>query len=805
MLVYELNSKSNCIPYEIYNNLTKIVERNKLDIIQFEIPEDQRHIFLNEQILQYEKQYYIVKNIEDMANTYRIEAHQDIGDWYQFNTRGDFPYHKIDVVLDKVKPDGWTIYIKGDIPEARTIKADHKQSFEVLEQCIDKYNIEYRLDNYQKTLTIGKDLGLDLGSYFMSDFNIDKQDINVESFEFATRIIPEGMNGLKINQINDGKDYLENKAYSDRTITYYWKDERYTNIQNLKNDAQKKLDLLSVPTLTIDLSVQDLNEAINAYRNDYKVLDYVWLIDSDRKVKEKFKIIKAVYYADEPFNNEISLNNKPLDLVDDEHDVIELTKNMWEYTRTQFEAYDGEIKASVETAKRYTDDSFKTYKTERLQTDEEIRESITESTTYVDPETGQTKPIVDKALEIVKTIDGIEVEIQNAGIDADDLRTKLQKYKEESDNNYTSLSGDLDKYVQEFNVKNGKLESNILGIRTEVQSDISNFKDNVDTEISGIRDDVNTGISNAESNVKRYVIENFSTISQTDEKITLGVSSLKTDIDDLEGLVKINTSNITQTQDSIDLSISQINRSLDGKVDTKRIISEINASEEGIKISGDKVDIDASKLDLKVDEITTTWSRYNTNTAIHIKNSTIDLYNNSGAKAGGLTTGHYVSTGKNIISLGHDSNEGTLVIDYGNYPYMTFDEWGIQRRHPITVHTDIEFLGDIYGYIDFKNGISSDGTILCDGGFATSGESAFNGKTTFRDNVYLSGSSTLDIGTNNIKIGSSGRTFSIETINYSDDTALRFKWTDSVWFEYRKSGSLYMKDYSGVKKVFSID
>ena len=784
MLVYELNSKSNCIPYEIYNNLSITVERNKLDIIQFEIPKDQRHIFLNEQILLYDNQYYIVKNIEDMAHTYRIEAHQDIGDWYQFNARGDFPYHKINTVFDKVKPEGWTINIKGEVSEVKTIKADHKQSFEILEQCIGKYNIEYRLDNYKKTLTIGKDLGLDLGSYFMSDFNIDKQDINVESFEFATRIIPEGMNGLKINQINGGKDYLENKAYSDRTITYYWKDERYTNIQNLKNDAQKKLDLLSVPTLTIDLSVQDLNEAINAYRNDYKVLDYVWLIDSDRKVKEKFKIIKAVYYVDEPFNNEIYLNNKPLDLVDDDHDVIELTQNMWEYTRTQFEAYDGEIKASVETAKRYTDDSFKTYKTERLQTDEEIRESITESTTYVDPETGQTKPIVDKALEIVKTIDGIEVEIQNAGIDADDLRNKLQKYKEESDNNYTSLSGDLDKYVQEFNVKNGKLESNILGIRTQVQDDISN----------------------SESNVKTYIRENYSTITQTDEKISLGVSSLKTDIDDLEGLVKINTSNITQTQDSIDLSISRIDRSLDGKVDTTEVISAINASEEGIKISGDKVNIDASKLDLKVDEITTTWSRNNTNTAIHIKNSTIDLYNDSGAKAGGLSTSHYVSTGKNIISLGHDSYKGTLVIDYGNYPYMTFDEWGIQRRHPITVHTDIEFLGDIYGYIDFKNDISSDGRILCDGGFATSGESAFNGKTTFRDNVYLSGYSTLDIGTNNIKIGSSGRTFSIETINYSDgDTALRFKWTDSVWFEYRKSGSLYMKDYSGVKKVFSID
>lgn len=415
----------------------------------------------------------------------------------------------------------------------------------------------------------------------------------------------------------------------------------------------------------------------------------------------------------------------------------------------------------------------------------------------VDFDLSNSKDFIDFKKETNSYLQNINTDIDNLGIDLGDITKNFDDYKSSNDEKITDIenqndliSSEILKYQQDFEIANGKLSSDISTLRKEMVEGDSSLKDD---------------ISNSESNVKTYIRENYSTITQTDEKISLGVSSLKTDIDDLEGLVKINTSNITQTQDSIDLSISQINKSLDGKVDTKRIISEINASEEGIKISGDKVNIDASKLDLKVDEITTTWSRYNTNTAIHIKNSTIDLYNDSGAKAGGLTTGYYASTGKNIISLGHDSYEGTLVIDYGNYPYMTFDEWGIQRRHPITVHTDIEFLGDIYGYIDFKNGISSDGTILCDGGFATSGESAFNGKTTFRDNVYLSGYSTLDIGTNNIKIGSSGRTFSIETINYSDDTALRFKWTDSVWFEYRKSGSLYMKDYSGVKKVFSID
>lgn len=248
---------------------------------------------------------------------------------------------------------------------------------------------------------------------------------------------------------------------------------------------------------------------------------------------------------------------------------------------------------------------------------------------------------------------------------------------------------------------------------------------NVASAIQSVREDT----IELNNTTLQTISENYSTIVQTDKKIESVVSQTN---EILKGY-----STISQTSDAINLEVKSLQSDIDDKVDTNGIISAINLSPERIQIDSDKLDIDVSKLDLKVDEITTTWSRYNTNTAIHIKNSTIDLYNNSGAKAGGLTTGYYTHTGKNIISLGHDSYEGTLVIDYGNYPYMTFDEWGIQHRHPITVHTDIEFLGDIYGYIDFKNGISSDGTILCDGGFATSGESAFNGKTTFRDNIEI--------------------------------------------------------------------
>ncbi|WP_299034093.1 phage tail protein [uncultured Anaerococcus sp.] len=684
MLVYKLNDKNNYTTFEVYNEFSTTFERNKLDIIKFEIPKDYRYLFFNEQIIEVNKQFYIVKNIEDLANTYRIECHQDIGDWYQFNTRGDYPYKKIDYVLNEVKPIGWQINIVGDIKENRTIKAEHRQSFEILEECIKKYDVEYRLDNYNKILTIGKDLGSDLGSYFMSDFNINKQDINVESFEFATRIIPEGMNGLKINQINDGKDYLENNSYSDRLITYYWKDERYTNIQNLKNDAQKKLDILSRPTLTIELEVQDLNSTINAYKNEYKLLDYVWLIDSHRKVKEKFKIIKAIFYEDNPLENEIILNNKPQDLIDDEEKNIELTEQMWEYTRTQFEAIDGQIRESVETSKRYTDDSFKTYKTERIQTDNEIRESITESTTYVDPETGQTKPIVEKAYEIVKDIDGVRSKVTN----------------------------EIDK----------------------------------------------------------------------------------------------TNSVIEQRVNEINLSINSIEKDVENKVDADKIISQINLSREGVKISGDKIDVDTLSLNLKVNEVTTYWSRYSDKKAIHIAGPNIELYNEYGNTAGGITTGNWVNTSINNIRLAHYPSDGTMTLSYrrdsSNYtPYITFDKYNLKERYPITIAEDIDFgIREIYGRLKINSAliIKSGSILTVDGNISIGGNFTARGNNNFYNDINMN-SHDLVMNRGDILLGNSGESFSLKYISYTDGTkATRIERTSSTWFEFRSDGVVAVSKFGTV-------
>lgn len=424
MLVYGLDNETFDSFY-FFKNLEIKKEINKLDISCFEIPKEYRNIFKTECKVTENKQNYTIKNIEPFYDGYKIECKQNIDEWLSFFHKSlNFPYKDIETMIKGIIPNGWSYVIIGEIKKYRTITADHKSSWEVLEEIVKKFDVEFRIDNNEKILFISEKIGEDKGVFFSDNFNVVDKDISVESFEFATRIIPEGMNGLKINQINDGKDYLENKSYSGKTINYYWKDERYTNIQSLKDDATKKLEALSIPRITIKLKVKDLSKAIGVYEQEYSVGDYVYLIDKDRKTKERFRILAQATYPNRPFNNEITLANKPLDLASDVDENIELTKEMWEETRGRFEATENLIKGYLENSKKYTDDSFKTYKSEREQTDSKIYETITESTTYVDPNTGQTQPIVDKQLEIIKTVNGIKISVKN---NADNLDKKISK------------------------------------------------------------------------------------------------------------------------------------------------------------------------------------------------------------------------------------------------------------------------------------------------------------------------------------------------------------------------------------------
>lgn len=779
MLVYK-NDVDEQFVFSYYRNLYFDVGINELISLVFEIPKEYRHLFEVESQIIEDGQLYDIKNIEPFYGGYKVECRQAVYTLQaQFNKSLNFPHQTFENILKGILPQGWSYKIVGNLKERRTITADHKDSWQVFTEAIKKFNYEYKINSSKQEIIVGKELGTDRGAYFMDDFNIDDKDITEESFEFATRIIPEGMNGLKINQINNGKDYLEDKSYSWKTITYHWKDERYTNIENLKEAAAEKLKVLSRPRITIKLKVKDLSEAVGVYAQKYEVGDYVYLIDKDRKTKERFRITGGRFYPYKPFENELTLANRPVDIVDDVNETIELTKEMWEETRVRFETTEEAIKGSVATAKRYTDDSFKTYKTEREQTDSRIYESITESTTYVDPKTGQTKPIIDKQLEIDKTIDGINVSLKDQLTTNQDFADRLEGIRKNISENNININSKIDKDLAKVKKELGesidytkvdfKKRHDLLALELESASksiseanaelgELSNKFDDfnttaenkyqiIDKEILGIksnfkvaRDEITAEITSAsktqeqainqmgkdtEASIKTYLNANYSTSTQTDEKISQEVGSLKTlvnaDIGDLSKEITEAKSKIEQTKNSITAKVSEVEvdinnvqknirslstdvkitkNGLESKVSANEVISKINQSPEAVKIQARNIDLTGN---VSVRGDFTTLNGYG-EPGIHIATNQVTWSDDrwTGKKFGMVNVTTNVDDSDQFsLNIGHYAT-GKTIISYmnGRYwrPYVTFDRWNYTgdggAAHPVCFNEGVRFKGE---------------------------------------------------------------------------------------------------------------
>lgn len=748
MLISTLTDNEE-FPFSLYKNLEFEKGINELTKLTFEIPKEFRHMFQAEGLVTHKDIVYEVKNIEPLYGGYKIECRKAIYTLQAvFLKNLNFVHKNFETVIKGLLPSFWNYEIIGKVDGLRTITVDHMDLWEAINLVVKKFDCEFKIDTTKYLITFGKELGEDKGVCFFDDLNINDKDITEESFDFATRIIPEGMNGLKINQINDGKEYLEDNSYCFKTITYYWKDERYTNIQSLKRDAEEKLKALSRPRITIKLKVQDLSDAIGVKGQEYEVGDYVYLIDRDRKVKERYRIISGKFYPYKPFDNDLVLANKPLDMVDDLEETIELTNQMWEETRVRFETTDDAIKESVETTKRYTDDSFKTYKTEREQTDSRIYESITEATTYVDPQTGQTKPIIDKQLEIDKTIDGIEISIKNQATDILKKQTEIDDVKniiDKLDEKYPSYT-DLDQISEDVEKKILLSESKFKIKNDEIISSIASISASTDKKIKDLEDNLNSGVPQG---TKQYIEKNYATISQTNDSIVSSVGKVKAEVDaqfkDVKDLISQTNSTIAQTPDMIKTEVSkqlpdisgietqakealsvakQTAEEISTKVSKGELQSEISQTNDRIATKVGKLDvlsiieqlpdyvqIKAKNIDLKGDvSVVGEFKTSSYGKRVEVVGSKINFFDGYVTKLGSIG----VNDDGSVEIIGPNVSTGSIVVNkYKDFDYLNFSSsqlnaflngtwgvidlnaFGIVAKH-IGVDQTLKVYGDIY-------------------------------------------------------------------------------------------------------------
>ena len=268
------------------------------------------------------------------------------------------------------------------ITKKRTINKDEETTaWNVLQDCLSTYRVECKIRSIEKTVDIYEQIGADRGRYFIEGLNLKKLTVTSDTYDFYTRLIPLGKDGIGIEWL--GKPYLENYQYSSKVKTYVWSDERYTNTTSLIEDGIAKLEEMSKPYVAYTADVVDLARQSEKYSNvfDFDIGDTVWMISKKTHTKEKQRIVKLTEYPESPQSNAVELSNATKTFADVQQEGTDKAKS---------EA----IKIANSSAKKVLEDGYYT-KTE-------VETHITASKEEIElgvSKTYETKTIVDQKIK----------------------------------------------------------------------------------------------------------------------------------------------------------------------------------------------------------------------------------------------------------------------------------------------------------------------------------------------------------------------------------------------------------------------
>lgn len=286
--------------------------------LQFDVSPDHPLYFVmqEETRVEFENQYYLIKGINERKTVTTINCELDLTglrkNFYKtYNKKTESFYN---VCREILSGTGWQIVNAELIAPRRSLELTDVTTYDILNQCTNTttYSAVYRFDTKNRKIYIIKPQNntKPTGTYFTDELNLSDLTFKGSSDGIVTRLYVYGKDGLSIASVNGGKEYIDNNSYSDKIISAVWRDERYTNPQELKDDAVVKLAAMSNPERSYTCKVDDLAKQCPAEYSMLKfdLYDVITLIDRKRKQRINHRIIEYKRYPSNASLNTVTLS-----------------------------------------------------------------------------------------------------------------------------------------------------------------------------------------------------------------------------------------------------------------------------------------------------------------------------------------------------------------------------------------------------------------------------------------------------------------------------------------------------------------
>lgn len=676
--------------------------------LNFDISTSHEHYssMYEEMGLVYADQYYIIKSIDEQDEKAVISCRLDL-DLLQRNAVIGYReenQHLYMLLNYALTGTGWS-YIGADrVSIRRTTELEAGNALDLLRIAQEIYRCVFYYDAKNKVLTVFPLSAFEYkGVYFTDELNISKALLRGDSFDYCTRLIPIGAEGMKIDSINGGKSYVENYEYSTKIITKVWKDERYTDVQMLKDDAIEKLKVLSKPNRTYSLDVIDLASINSEYSHlSFKIGDKVMLVDRNRNIKVEHQVAKLTTYPDNPHLNkaELCATAKGFEsvvknltgLIDGTNVVVNIQGRRISKLTLDFEAF------TLELSNYYTRGETETYVGSQIKVEaSRIDLVVNQQVTRINSLTGEVETVSHDISELSLTVGGFNTRISNAEGQVSTLSQTVSGFDTRIANaegqvsaisqtvggfdtrisNAEGLVSTLSQTVSGFDTRISNAEGSVSSLSQTVNgfnTRVTNAEGSI-TSINQSVSSITTRVTNAEgsiSTINQTVSGLSTTVSNQGGSLTSinqTVSSLSTKVTIAEG----NISTINQTVSSLSTTVSSHTGSISTiNQNVSSITSRVSTAEGNIST----VTQTANKVDWLIKSGTSSTNFTLTDRAISLVASTINLtgyvtFNNLSTSgqttinAGNITTGTIDASKVTVDNLQINN------VKYGTYPVIT--------------------------------------------------------------------------------------------------------------------------------------
>lgn len=304
-------------------------------------------------------QWFVLSQIVSGSGTTQFKATLDLEAFEQTVVKRTILHEvTLSTAIKTFSPTGWDFdYTKTSTTmqnQTKDLTFNGGTPLEALYEISNKWNISFRFDTINKSVIVfdisNGYIGGTEGENIRLTTGLNLRSINYTgtATSFCTRLYVYGKNGISIETVNSGLEYLQDNTYSSRLVCAKYSNTSISRPEELLDAGKTELAKRCKPKKSYECDFVDL---ANAAKADYKKLEihvpYIIIIsDHDRQNVVKQIVTEYSKYYRHPENNKITLSSCPETVQSNIARVQRQTNEVASYCETAQQTADSAVSAA---------------------------------------------------------------------------------------------------------------------------------------------------------------------------------------------------------------------------------------------------------------------------------------------------------------------------------------------------------------------------------------------------------------------------------------------------------------------------